>query len=107
VRAGANAFAEHCVRCHGARAQGEVGPNLTDEYWIAGGGPLAIYRSIVDGRATHGMPAWGAELGPARCKQLTAYLLTLRGSRQPGKPPQGERWEPAAADAPRKEPAWP
>lgn len=94
LRAGAAAFAEHCARCHGARAQGNVGPNLTDGYWLGGGAPLAIYTSIVEGRAAGGMQPWGS-LGRGLCKQLTAYLLTLRDTDVAGKPPQGSPWPPA------------
>ena len=36
------------------------------------------------------MPSWGAILGQDGVKCLTAYLLTLRGTNVPGKPPQGE-----------------
>jgi cytochrome c oxidase cbb3-type subunit 3 len=92
VRAGGQIFASRCVSCHGASAEGKVGPNLTDDFWIGGGDAPAIYQSIVDGRAARGMQAWGADLGPAACKQLTAFVLSLRGHPRPGKAAQGERW---------------
>ena len=98
VRAGANLFEQNCAKCHGARGQGDVGPNLTDPFWIAGGAPVDIYTTIVEGRNAQGMPPWGS-LGRGACKQLTAYLLTIRDQDLPGKPPQGARWQPPGDEA--------
>ncbi|HUS65628.1 MAG TPA: c-type cytochrome [Kofleriaceae bacterium] len=90
VRAGERTFEKHCAKCHGARAQGDVGPNLTDDRWIGGAGALDIYETIAGGRIPKGMPAWQTELGPGATKQVAAYVLTLRGRNEPGKPPQGD-----------------
>lgn len=95
VVAGAAAFQKNCTRCHGERAEGKVGPNLTDPYWIGGGAPVDIYATIVEGRNAKGMPPWGGELGRGLCKQVAAYILTIRDQNLPGKPPQGARWQPA------------
>lgn len=100
VRAGADAFARNCTRCHGERGQGLVGPNLTDPFWIGGGSPVDIYATIVEGRNARGMPPWGGQLGRGACKQVAAFLLTIRDQDLPGKAPQGARWQPEAA-APR------
>jgi cytochrome c oxidase cbb3-type subunit 3 len=99
VRAGARSFAQNCAKCHGVRGQGEVGPNLTDSYWLAGGSAVDIYTTIVEGRNAQGMPPWGS-LGRGTCKQLTAYLLTIRDLNLPGKPPQGAQvtWRPPAGE---------
>jgi cytochrome c oxidase cbb3-type subunit III len=97
VRAGARAYRQHCARCHGARGEGDVGPNLTDPFWIAGGAPIDIYATIVEGRNAQGMPPWGS-LGRGACKQLTAFLLTIRDHNLPGKPPQGARWQPTGGE---------
>ena len=35
VAAGREVFVKHCVQCHLDDGRGSVGPNLTDEYWIA------------------------------------------------------------------------
>ena len=37
VQAGAARFARSCAACHGDKAQGLIGPNLTDDRWIHGG----------------------------------------------------------------------
>jgi cytochrome c oxidase cbb3-type subunit 3 len=97
VQAGAAAFGKNCTRCHGARGEGNVGPNLTDAFWIGGGAPVDIYATIVEGRNARGMPPWGGELGRGMCKQVAAFLLTIRGHDLPGKAPQGARWQPPAA----------
>jgi cytochrome c oxidase cbb3-type subunit III len=91
VRAGSAAFAKSCVKCHGARGEGGIGPNLTDDFWIAGGSALDIYQTIVHGRDGKGMPSWGLQLGTGACKQIAAYVVTLRGTNVPGRPPQGQR----------------
>ena len=90
VRAGERTFERHCAKCHGARGQGDVGPNLTDDRWIGTGTALDVYETIAGGRIARGMPAWQVELGPGACKQVTAFVLTLRGLDLPGKPPQGD-----------------
>lgn len=94
VRGGAQIFATNCAKCHGSRGEGNIGPNLTDEFWIGGGSAVDIYTTIVEGRDGKGMQGWGLQLGPGRCKQVTAYLLTLRDSKVPGKPPEGKPWSP-------------
>jgi cytochrome c oxidase cbb3-type subunit 3 len=90
LAAGQQAFTTNCVACHGTKAEGIIGPNLTDEHWLHGGGPAQIFGTIRDGVPAKGMPSWGPVLGPATVKSLTAYLLSLRNTRVPGKAPQGE-----------------
>ncbi len=93
VAAGREAFRANCVPCHGAEGEGApVGPNLTDEYWLHGGGAERVYRSVNDGFIVRGMPAWGPTLGARRIQTLTAYLLTIRNRRVAGgRSPQGTR----------------
>lgn len=94
VQAGAGVFAGTCVACHGANAAGNIGPNLTDNFWIHGGTAEDIQKVISEGVAAKGMPAWGPTLGPLAVQQVTAYVLTLRGTNVAGKEPQGEPYEP-------------
>ena len=44
--AGKVLFAKTCVPCHLAEGQGLVGPNLTDDFWIHGGGIKDIFKTI-------------------------------------------------------------
>jgi cytochrome c oxidase cbb3-type subunit 3 len=97
VRAGEKAFGQNCAKCHGSRGEGNIGPNLTDEFWIGEGSPVAIYSTIAQGRTGKGMPAWGLQLGPGACKQLASYVLTVRNTNLPGKPAQGQKWKEAAS----------
>lgn len=92
VSAGSATFAASCVACHGQKAEGTIGPNLTDEFWIHGGSAEAIQQVIGQGVAAKGMPAWAGVLGPVAVSQVTAFVLSLRNTNAPGKAPQGERY---------------
>lgn len=97
VGAGRGLFQQHCVVCHGANAQGQIGPNLTDGSWIHGGSAMDIHTTIRDGVTSNGMPNWGAPLGAAAVRRLSAYVVSLRDTNVPGKEPQGEPYVPGAA----------
>jgi cytochrome c oxidase cbb3-type subunit 3 len=87
--AGQAAFQSTCAACHGASGEGLIGPNLTDKFWLHGGKPTDIHRTISGGAVEKGMPAWERTLGPERVRQLAAYVLTLKGKDVAGKAPQG------------------
>jgi cytochrome c oxidase cbb3-type subunit 3 len=94
VGAGKATFTATCAPCHRADGGGQVGPNLTDEFWLHGGKPLQIAATIRRGYVDKGMPAWGAQLGEERVREVAAYVLTLRNTHVAGgKPPQGDREE--------------
>ena len=86
-------FQQICSTCHGANAQGLVGPNLTDRFWLHGSAPTAIHKSINGGFPEKGMPPWGKILGPTRVRSLAAYVVSLKGKNLPGKEPQGQKEE--------------
>ena len=46
---GEKLYAQNCTICHGKKAQGSIGPNLIDEYWISEGDNESILRSIMEG----------------------------------------------------------
>jgi len=84
-------FGQRCTPCHGARAQGVIGPNLTDSYWLHGDGSLmAIHHTVSEGVPDKGMPSWKMQLTPAQVRELAAFVGTLRNTNVPGKAPQGE-----------------
>ncbi len=83
-------FGQRCVPCHGDRAQGVIGPNLTDEYWLHGDTLMEIHHTVSEGVPDKGMPAWKMQLSPAQVRELAAFVGTLRGTHVPGKAPQGE-----------------
>ncbi len=83
MAAAKNLFANNCALCHGADARGTRGfPNLTDDDWVWGGNPDTIYETIANGRKGV-MPGWSAILGQAGVEEVSAYVLSLSGSKVP------------------------
>ena len=105
VTAGSASFDQYCVPCHAAQAEGNIGPNLTDGFWLHGGSPQDIHRVIYDGVLTKGMPAWGASLGAEAAQELTAFVLSVRDTNVEGKAAEGEPWAPSVEGEPDEEPA--
>jgi cytochrome c oxidase cbb3-type subunit 3 len=99
VQTGAATFQANCVVCHGAQAQGDIGPNLTDDHWLHGGAPTSIYTTVRDGVGARGMPQWGPVLGDRALKSVVAYVLTLRNTNVSGRPPEGEVYVPGTTAA--------
>ena len=93
VAAGKEIFQTKCFACHGDKAQGIIGPNLTDDYWIHGDGTVSAIRDIVTkGVPDKGMPPWGGQLTSDQIIDVAAYVYSLHGSNPEGaKPPQGEK----------------
>ncbi len=90
IEAGRAIFATECAFCHGQHAEGVTGPNLTDDRWLRGGGAIDIHRTIAEGAPSAGMPAWGQALGRAGVLDVFAFVMSVRNTDVPGKPPQGE-----------------
>ena len=105
LAAGKAIFNASCVACHKADGGGGIGPNLTDEYWILGGGIKNVFNTISEGgRAGKGMVAWKTELKPSEMAQVASYVLSLQGT-TPADPkaPEGEIWvDPDAQAAPEE-----
>jgi cytochrome c oxidase cbb3-type subunit 3 len=98
LSAGATIFTTSCAACHGQKGEGLVGPNLTDEYWLHGGGIKEIFKVIKNGVPEKGMIAWSAQLTPKDIQKVASYIRTLKGSNPPNpKAPQGEIWQDAQA----------
>jgi cytochrome c oxidase cbb3-type subunit 3 len=92
VESGRQVFASTCAACHRADGGGNIGPNLTDAYWLHGSKPENIYSCVHDGVPNKGMPTWGPVLGEDKVETVVAYVLTLRNTNVPGgKAPQGEK----------------
>lgn len=91
VGTGKELFGQYCAACHGPDGGGTIGPNLTDGHWITGAGqPMEIREIVSSGVTAKGMPAWGQLLGDEKVDQITAFVLTLKGTNVPGKGPEGE-----------------
>jgi len=94
-------FVLRCSQCHADRGQGNIGPNLTDEYWLYGSASLLDLHEIIgNGRPQKGMPMWSRTLRPVELAELAAFVGTLRGTNVPGRPPQGNRLPLAAVAEP-------
>ena len=88
-------YTARCAPCHGDVGQGLVGPNLTDDAWLYGGGNMDIFRTVKDGVPAKGMPAWGFILTEDELVGVVAYIRSVQGTNPPGaKPPQGEPHKP-------------
>ena len=91
---GKKIFEVNCVACHKADGGGGIGPNLTDEHWILGGGIKNVFKTITEGgRDGKGMIAWKTSLKPSEINQVASYLLTFQGT-TPAEPkdPEGDIW---------------
>jgi len=73
--AGQKLFASNCAMCHGAEAEGGIGPDLHGEL-AYGRTKEAIHESIAKGRP-NGMPAFGSQLSGNDLDNLTAFILSL------------------------------
>jgi cytochrome c oxidase cbb3-type subunit 3 len=94
LAAGKAIFTTNCVACHRADAGGQIGPNLTDDQWILGGGIKNVFHTLVNGgRDGKGMISWKGTLKPKQMQEVASYVLSLKGSNpKDPKAPEGEIW---------------
>ena len=75
----------NCYACHGANAQGTVGPNLTDAEWIHSDGSYdAIVKQITTGLTAEESkskipmpPKGGSQITDDEVKAVAAYVYSL------------------------------
>jgi mono/diheme cytochrome c family protein len=75
----------NCYACHGANAQGAVGPNLTDAEWIHSDGSYdAIVKQVTNGvpqnESKSGImmpPKGGSSITDDEVKAVAAYVYSL------------------------------
>lgn len=88
---GKKIYTDFCVACHGKGGEGNVGPNLTDNYWLHGGGIKKVFHTITVGVPEKGMIAWNKQLNPLQIQMVGSYIISLKGTNPPNaKAPQGE-----------------
>lgn len=95
INAGKAVFETNCVACHLADGGGGIGPNLTDDHWIMGGGIKEIFSTISEGgRAGKGMIAWKQTLKPIEMAQVSSFILQEIHGTTPANPKaeEGELW---------------
>jgi cytochrome c oxidase cbb3-type subunit 3 len=91
IDAGKSIFAVRCTPCHGKAGEGNIGPNLTDDYWLHGAGMTNVVKTVKYGYPAKGMLAWRTELSPQQILQVASFVLSLHGTNPPNpKPPQGD-----------------
>ncbi|MUU78192.1 cbb3-type cytochrome c oxidase N-terminal domain-containing protein [Winogradskyella endarachnes] len=94
LKAGQKIFETNCIACHKSDGGGGIGPNLTDQHWILGGGIKNVFNTISEGgRDGKGMVSWKSELKPLEMAQVASYVLQFQGT-TPAEPkaPEGEIW---------------
>jgi cytochrome c oxidase cbb3-type subunit III len=91
IAEGDKLFHSNCFACHGAKGEGGVGPNLTDNYWLHGGTINDVFKTIKYGYPDKGMQSWEKMYSPGQIKNLASYVKTLAGTNPPNpKAPQGD-----------------
>jgi cytochrome c oxidase cbb3-type subunit 3 len=97
---GEGIFNRECAACHRKDGGGQIGPNLTDEYWIHGGSINDLFVTIKYGVPQKGMISWQSKLSPTDMRDVASYILTMKGSNPPNpKQPEGELYVPEEAPA--------
>jgi len=96
IAAGKTIFMANCTACHRPDAGGQIGPNLTDDMWINGGGIKNVFNTIMEGgRDGKGMVSWKASIKPSDIQKVASYVLSLQGS-HPKEPkptePEAKKW---------------
>lgn len=97
LQSGKSIFMANCIPCHGPDGGGTVGPNLTDDYWINGGGIKNIFKTIKYGVPAKGMITWQTLLNPKQIQEVASFVMSLHGTNPPtGKPPEGNLYAETA-----------
>lgn len=90
LKDGKSTFTSICASCHRADGGGDIGPNLTDDYWKHGGSMTDVYKVIKNGVTGTNMVAWGGTMSAEKMRNVSSYLLTLIGTNPVnGKKPEG------------------
>ncbi len=94
IAGGKKLYDQYCAVCHLADGGGQVGPNLTDKYWIHGGSLSDIYKVIKYGVPEKGMKSWQEDFPPSQIVQLANYIKSMAGTKPAvNKEPQGVLYE--------------
>jgi cytochrome c oxidase cbb3-type subunit 3 len=97
VKKGEAIFLANCIPCHKEKAIGDIGPNLTDEYWLrAKGTPPTVFFLVFNGSVANGMPVWSETLSKEDIYDVVTYVQSLHNTHQAGgKAPQGDKVDDA------------
>ena len=96
---GKETFNNICASCHRVDGGGDIGPNLTDQYWKHGGSIKDVFLVVKNGVPNTNMVAWGGALSPEKMQNVSSYLLTMQGTNPPNaKAPEGDLYVPEAEE---------
>jgi cytochrome c oxidase cbb3-type subunit III len=100
LTAGATIFKRQCAVCHQEDGGGNVGPNLTDNYWIHGGSIKDIFSTIKYGVPQKGMISWESQLSPADMQNVASFIKVRLVGSEPAVPkePEGELYDPSTEE---------
>lgn len=91
IASGKDVYVKNCAACHVADGGGNVGPNLTDDYWLHGGSIADVFKSVKYGWQDKGMKSWKDDLSPGQIQQVASYIKSLKGTKPAApKAPQGD-----------------
>jgi cytochrome c oxidase cbb3-type subunit III len=88
LNAGKAIYEKNCQSCHMADGRGDIGPNLTDDYWIYGNDIASVFKTIKYG-APNGMPDHEKKLNPIELQQVSSFILSFKYVE--GKEPEGSK----------------
>lgn len=86
-------YEENCLSCHEEGGKGDIGPNLTDSYWlnVEDVSPGTLYGFIRKGNEDNGMPAWADMLSKEELYAAVHFVLSVQNKNLAGKEPQGKK----------------
>lgn len=100
MAAGEDIYNKICVTCHGKFAEGLVGPNMTDPYWIHGDTTTNaitvkdLYNVMITGVIEKGMISYKDQLSPEQMQQVIGFIFSLQGTNPPNaKKPEGHKFD--------------
>jgi len=90
LSAGKALFEINCIACHNPKGEGNIGPNLTDDFWIYSPDVKNVFKTIKLGTA-NGMPEHASKLNPIQLQQVSSFALSLPFTK--GKEPEGKEFK--------------
>src|SRR5690606_35110742 len=76
INSGKQLFEANCTVCH-KDGSGDIGPNLTDNFWLYGNDVKDVFGTIKNGTA-NGMPEHASKLNPVQLQQVSSFVLSLK-----------------------------
>lgn len=99
IAKGKEIYTINCAPCHKNDGGGGIGPNLTDEYWIHGGDVKNVYATVKNGVPEKGMISWSNVLNPEQMRDVSFFIMSLKGSNPPGaRGPQGDLYNAGSGE---------